>query len=336
MLALTAKLIHALSARPFRPFPLLTGGHRQTLAGHAARRFLRWREPTENAVVSAPGEVKLLLRASWQPVADRPAVILVHGLEGCDSSGYVLSTGELAYRSGCHVIRMNLRGCGDALDLCPVLYNAGVSEDLLAVLQWASTRVRQVAAVGFSLGANLSLLTLARHRESIPDPVVGLVAVSPPLDLAAAADAIDRPRNYVYRRYFVNRLRASYKRRQALRPDLYQLGTEENCHSLWEYDDCITARYAGYRGARDYYQQSSAGPRLAEIQRPTLILSARNDPLIPLPSITRWTLAPQVRREIVETGGHVGFVGRSRAPGGFWAAERVLRFVWELFDPHDA
>jgi predicted alpha/beta-fold hydrolase len=33
-----------------------------------------------------------------------------------------------------------------------------------------------------------------------------------------------------------------------------------------------------------------------------------------------------VRREISRTGGHVGFVGQTSAPGRFWAAERVMEF----------
>jgi predicted alpha/beta-fold hydrolase len=31
--------------------------------------------------------------------------------------------------------------------------------------------------------------------------------------------------------------------------------------------------------------------------------------------------------EIVDGGGHVGFVGRSMAPGHFWAADRILGFL---------
>ena len=31
--------------------------------------------------------------------------------------------------------------------------------------------------------------------------------------------------------------------------------------------------------------------------------------------------------EIVDGGGHVGFVGRSKAPGYFWGADRILGFL---------
>jgi predicted alpha/beta-fold hydrolase len=34
-----------------------------------------------------------------------------------------------------------------------------------------------------------------------------------------------------------------------------------------------------------------------------------------------------VTRQLLPTGGHVGFVGRSEAPGWFWAPERALAFL---------
>ena len=49
--------------------------------------------------------------------------------------------------------------------------------------------------------------------------------------------------------------------------------------------------------------------------------------MIPVESIVRWPLSPCVQREITATGGHVGFVGPTRAPGWFWAAERTLQFL---------
>ena len=281
--------------------------------------------------MDAPDRVKILLRVSWQegPRHRKPALVLVHGLEGCDYSGYVLSAAELAFRAGYHVIRMNLRGCGDALRVCPMLYNAGVSRDLLAVMEWVSSQASQSFILGFSLGANLTLLSLARHGAAMPQQVMGAVAVSPPLDLAAVADALDRPHNTMYRQYFLRRLRASYRRRRKLLPDLYEDGIERECHNLWGYDDRITARYAGYRGAADYYAQSSAGPVMMDINRPTLILSAGDDPIIPAASVTRWPVAKQVRREVTKTGGHVGFVANSSAPGLFWAAQRAIDFIDE-------
>jgi predicted alpha/beta-fold hydrolase len=204
-----------------------------------------------------------------------------------------------------------------------------VSTDLLAVIERFSPETRGIAVCGFSLGANLALLTLARHREAIPKTVASIVAVSPPLDLGAAADSIASPRNYIYQTYFLSKLKRSYRFRQSLLPERYAPGLEQNRRSIREYDDAIIAPDGGYHGADDYYARASAGPHLTLLDRPTLILSAQNDPMIPAESISRWALAPTVRLEMPSTGGHVGFVGKTLAPGRFWAAERALAFIEE-------
>jgi len=276
--------------------------------------------------------VRLLLRATWQPRPDRPALVIVHGLQGSDGSGYAVATGLHAWSRGWHVVRMNLRGSGDAERLCPRLYNAGLDGDLLAVLAQVAERVPRLAVVGFSLGGNLTLLCLARRAPRLPAGLVGAVAVSPPLDLAACADALARPGNWVYERHFMRELRGSYRRRQRLRPDLYEVGRELAPRTIREYDGAITARYGGYAGADDYYARSSAGPRLRELRHPALILAAADDPMIPRATVERWPVAPGVSRELVGAGGHVGFVARSRAPGSFWAAERALDYLTGLLN----
>jgi predicted alpha/beta-fold hydrolase len=279
--------------------------------------------------VEAGHGVRLLLRASWQPAPRerRPTLLIVHGLGGSDASAYVVSTGRLAHTRGWNVIRMNMRGSGDGLALCPLLYNAGLDTDLLAALSAVSGLVPRLSVVGFSLGANLVLLTLARRRERLPATLTGAVAVSPPVDLAACADALEAPGNGFYQRYFMQKLAESYRQRNRARPDLFAAGRERGLRTVREYDDRITAPFGGYESASQYYERSSAGPWLASIDRPALLLAAADDPLIPAESVARWPVSSSVRREIVPTGGHVGFVGRAQAPGWFWAPERVLAFL---------
>jgi predicted alpha/beta-fold hydrolase len=190
----------------------------------------------------------------------------------------------------------------------------------------------RVGLLGFSLGGNQALLALGRSPDRLPDALLGAAAVSPPVDLAACAAAIDQPANRIYQRHFMVSLRQSYAERQRRLPHLYAPGRERGLRSVRAYDEGITAPYNGFAGAEDYYAQSSAGPHLASIRRPALILAAADDPLVPGPSVARWALPPSgvVTREMTPTGGHVGFVGRTRAPGRFWAAERVMRFFTEV------
>jgi hypothetical protein len=229
---------------------------------------------------------------------------------------------------------MNMRGCGDALEVCPRLYNAGVTTDLVAVLEWLASKVNLIAICGFSLGANLALLTSARHRESLPESVRAIAAVCPPLELAAAADTLALARNRLYQLYFMHKLKTSYQRRQKLLPELYAPDLAQGARTVREYDNAVVAPYGGFRDADDYYTRSSSGPHLITLERPTLILSSVDDPMIPAQSIERWPVSASVEREMALTGGHVGFVGRTNAPGHFWAAERVLYFLNKVARPH--
>jgi predicted alpha/beta-fold hydrolase len=156
-----------------------------------------------------------------------------------------------------------------------------------------------------------------------------VATVSAPLDLAACAAALGRPTNRLYQLYFMRELRGAYRRLQRRRPDLYAPGRERGLRTVLEYDEAITAPYGGYASAADYYSRSSAGPRLGAIIHPALLLSAADDPMVPPESNTRWALPTSgcVVREVWPTGGHVGFVAPTSAPGHFWAAERVLSFA---------
>jgi len=315
----------------FRPHPLAVGGHRQTLLGFWHRRKLRWTLPVEDLIVEAGEGIRLLLRASWQPGPReaRPALVTIHGLGGWDEASYGLATGAYAYGLGWHVLRMNMRGAGDSARICPRLYNAGLDTDLVAALGAVTRVAPRVAVVGFSLGANLSLLALGRCPSRLPAGLLGVVAVSPPLDLAACVAALERPVNRLYQSYFLRNLRLSYRWRQSLCPELYEAGRELPPRTIREWDEAITAPYGGYASADEYYARSSAGPYVSGLDRRVLILSAQDDPLVPAPSVSRWPLpaSGMVRREITSTGGHVGFVAPSRAPGRFWAAERAMRFL---------
>lgn len=303
---------------------------------YCLRRHLRWRLPVEDLVVEAAEGVRLLLRATWQPGEreKRPALLILHGLGGSDASSYAVSTGQLAYARGWHVVRMNMRGSGDGEALCPLLYNAGLDGDLLAATSALSHLVPRIAVVAFSLGGNMTLLMLGRRRELLPEALAAAVAISPPLDLAACCAALEGPGNGVFQRYFVSKLGDAYRRRHAARPDLFAAGRELGLRTVREFDERITAPFGGYESAAQYYERSSAGPWLQAIDRKALVLAAADDPMIPPATITRWAGSPSVTREVLPTGGHVGFVARSQAPGWFWAPQRALAFLEDSWQKH--
>jgi len=160
---------------------------------------------------------------------------------------------------GWQVLRMNMRGAGDSARICPRLYNAGLDTDLVAALDAVTRVAPRVAVIGFSLGANLALLALGRSARRLPAGLLGVVAVSPPLDLAACVAALERPTNHLYQAYFLRNLRLSYRYRQRLCPELYEAGRELGPRTIREWDEAITAPYGGYASADQYYARSSAG-----------------------------------------------------------------------------
>lgn len=315
----------------FHPPWFARGGHAQTILGYFHRRNLRWTLPVEDLIVESEPDVRTLSRATWQS-GERslsPALILLHGMGGRDASTYMLSMGLHAYAAGFHVVRMNMRGAGDSFEICPRLYNAGLEKDLVAVARQVATMTSRVALFGASLGGNHVLLALGRSREALPAEVKAAVAVSVPVDLLACSDALHSPGNRLYVSRFVADLKASYTRIQARNSERYEAGRETGVGTVREFDEKITAPYAGFSSAEDYYTRSSAGPWLRDIDRPTLIISAEDDPMVPAWSVRKFDLPESgvVTREILPTGGHVGFAAKSKAPGRFWAAERALSFL---------
>ena len=79
----------------------------------------------------------------------------------------------------------------------------------------------------------------------------------------------------------------------------------------------------------DLWVRASSGPYLRRIHRPTLLISALDDPLVPpdaLPDPS--TLPPWVRTEFTPRGGHAGFIdGRWPWRVDSWAERRAVEFL---------
>ena len=315
----------------FVPPFLLRNPHLMTIAA----AFWWRRFPSLPAPVPRLFEVELgtriLAECHWQAEPRAHATLLiVHGLEGSSHSGYMLGTAEKAFRAGFNVLRMNQRNCGGTEDLTPSLYNSGLSGDVHAVIAELAQKdgLRQIFAAGFSMGGNLVLKMAGECGSAPPLELRAVVAVSPSLDLAACADAVGRPQNFLYQRHFVNRLIKRMRHKARLFPLQYPLDGLRRVRSVREFDDAITARFCGFRDADDYYARSSARQLLAAIRVPTLIVTAQDDPMIPFESFRdpALTTNPHIQLEAPLHGGHCGFVARSGTGERFWVEARIVEF----------
>ena len=336
---------------PFVPRRGFRNGHVQTILGNFLPRPDRLPPFTSELVEVAPAthtqvSSQVLCHSHWQPEnvrAERLTVILLHGLEGSSRSQYVVGNANKLWLAGLNVVRMNMRNCGGTESLSPTLYHSGLSGDVRAVMAAMTLRfsLRRVALVGYSMGGNL-VLKLAGElgAERLANPartgpaqeLCAVAAVSPAVDLAESADALHLVRNRIYERRFLKALIQRFRRKVALFPHVYDPARADGLRSLRDFDERVTAFYAGFAGASDYYFRASSARVLESIAVPTLILHALDDPFIRLTPESRAKITGNASITLIEPehGGHCAFLAAPRpAQGddGYWAESTVLAFL---------
>ena len=315
---------------PYRAPWWLRGGHAQTLYGvlfaHAkvAWRRERWDTPDGDFV-----DVDRLAGAHGAPL-----VVLFHGLEGGSGSHYAGGFARSIERRGWRGAVAHFRGCSGEPNRLPRAYHSGDAEEIGWILRrfGAERGSAPLFAVGVSLGGNALLKWLGE------DPAAGRVlsaaaAVSAPVDLMAAGDALGRGFNLVYTRAFLATMRVKAEEKLARFPGLFDGRAMRSARTLREFDEVVTAPLHGFRDTDDYWTRASSKPALGRIRVPTLILNARNDPFLPEAALPdRSQVSGAVRLEFPKEGGHAAFVS-GRFPGGIdWMPERVTAFFEETMD----
>jgi uncharacterized protein len=328
------KIAEQLALTPFIPHPALKNPHAQTIMGALIPRWfeLVCRNSEPRIFDVAPG-IRVLGLCSWQEdKTRRPTLLVVHGMEGSVESRYMLGTSDKALAAGFNVIRMNMRSCGGTAHLTPTLYHAGLTDDLRQILRELVERdgLNEIYLLGFSLGGNVSLKLAGEYGQAAPEQLRGVAAISPSLDLASCADAIEMRSNLIYHLRFTLSLRASLKRKASLFPDKYSTNKLRGIWSIRKFDDTYTAPAAGFKDVNDYYRRASALPLIGNIRIPTLIIHAKDDPFIPFAPFRRPEIAenPNITLLATEHGGHVGFISaRAEGENRFWAEVIAVRFA---------
>ncbi len=260
----------------------------------------------------------------------RRVVIISHGLEGNSRKKYPLGMAKAFTYAGWDVVCLNFRGCSGELNRTQRTYHSGVTDDLHTVLNHSLTTggYTQAALVGFSMGGNQTLKYLGEYSANMPSEVKGAVVFSVPCDLAGSSKTLERPSCRIYMEYFMRGLRQRIREKDAQFPGLVTLDGLENITTFHEFDDRYTAPMHGFRDALDYYKQSSCLAYLPNINVPTLLVNALNDPFL-TPTCFPHTLAeanPNLFLETPRTGGHVGFV-RFSQDGLYWSEQRAVTFL---------
>ena len=312
---------------PFHPAAGLGDSHLQTLAGALLRprgagalRRERWELPD--------GDFLDIDRLPASP--EQPHVLVLHGLEGSSRSGYVLATLKETRRRGWGAVGFNFRSCSGEPNRLFRSYSSGETADPL----WVLHRIRELGvtgpliAVGFSLGGNVLLKLMAEAGDDCP--LTAAAAISPPYNLASCADALDQAHGLtlVYRGAFLRSLKKKTLAKASTHPEAVDFQRVREARTIRAFDDAVTAPAYGFRDAAEYYARCSSGPMLGRIRRPTWLLSAADDPMVPIDSLPdRIDSNPLLKVTVTHRGGHVGFIGGSLLHPRFWAEAQAVAFL---------
>ncbi|TWC16603.1 hypothetical protein FBY06_11998 [Pseudomonas sp. SJZ085] len=269
-----------------------------------------------------------------------PLVLVLHGLTGSSNSPYVAGLQQALGHQGWASVALNWRGCSGEPNLLPRSYHSGVSEDLAATITHLQTRrpLAPLFAVGYSLGGNVLLKHLGETGSA--SQLLGAVAVSVPFRLDQCADRIGQGFSRFYQAHFMRELVAYVRNKQRrFKHDgrheglatLAALGPLENMRTFWDFDGRVTAPLHGFSDASDYYRRASSRYYMSEINTPTLVIQAADDPFVfphSLPEPHELSACTQL--ELHAQGGHVGFVeGTLRSPG-YYLERRIPQWLASL------
>jgi predicted alpha/beta-fold hydrolase len=319
----------------FVPRRALRAGHVMTIyCWGRPRQFPRLPRPEERLFDVEPG-ARVLAHCYWQPGrSSSPTLLALHGLEGSSQTHYMRGMADKAFAAGFNVVLLNQRNCGGTEALAEGLYHSGLTADALHVIRELSAvdGISRVVVAGYSLGGNIALKLAGDFGEAPPAELKGVSAVSPVMDLASCVGALERRQNCVYQWNFVRHLKARMRRKAQHHPGRFALDRLASIRTVREFDDVYTAPHFGFEGASDYYHRASAARVIDRIRVPALIVTAEDDPFVPVEPFLDPRLAanPHIRLVVTRYGGHCGFLTESNnGDDGYWAESRIVQFAIE-------
>jgi predicted alpha/beta-fold hydrolase len=267
-------------------------------------------------------------------VGSKTLVLLIHGLEGSSESRYVASTSNYLNNKGLDTVCLNLRSCSGEDNLLLATYHSGKTEDVDFVVNHLLDNYNYdtVLIVGFSLGGNLTLKYLGEYQQKLSNKVKGGIAISVPVDITSAEKEMDKLKNKLYVEMFFKTLKNKVLEKAHKFPE-YNLDKDKlfKATKFKHLEHLYTVPIFGFDSPEDYWKKASSKPYLSKIDRPTLLINAKDDTFLSDECYpTKEALqSNNFYLEVPDYGGHVGFMSSFKPQENTWLEQRITKFIEE-------
>ncbi|MFD2036039.1 YheT family hydrolase [Belliella marina] len=271
------------------------------------------------------------LDLDWSKVGSNKLLVISHGLEGSSQRHYVKALAKLFNQNGFDALAWNNRSCSGEMNKGPILYHHGASYDLDTTLEYVGKlgMYDEYYLVGISMGGAQTLKYLGEKGIDLNSKIKRAAVYSTPCNLTDSAATLSFKGNSFYRKRFLGKLKLKMQLKGEQFPGLVDLGLLPKVQDFDTFDTHYTAKLHGYKDAADFYQTVSADNWMQDIQIPTLIINALNDPLLhdrcyPIKLAEKSDL---IHLEMPKRGGHTGFLVKRQE--FTWAEMRFLGFLMD-------
>lgn len=258
-------------------------------------------------------------------------IIISHGLEGSSYRHYVINSARYFYEAGYDIMAWNYRSCSGTMNRLLRLYHHGVTDDLGAVIKQAlAVKYKSVYLVGYSMGGSTTLKYLGEQSKNRHSSIKGAATFSVPCNLWNSAEMLLKKSNSIYKKRFLKKLKRKIVAKAGQYPSDMDITGIDKLSTFQELDTRYTAPLHGFESAQHFYDTSTCDLVIPQIQVQSLIVNAKNDPLLgdkcyPYDLVQDH---PYVHLETPSHGGHVGFPMSGSKQS--WSEVRALEFFESL------
>lgn len=317
----------------FKPHPLLTNGHMQSIVGIHWPTGAPPYAATQHTLALDDGD-QLVLHEDAKPglAEDAPIVLLVHGLAGCHQSTYMVRMADKLSQRDYRVFRLDMRGCGAGESVAKVPAHCGLSNDFASALYFIAELYpdAETSIVGFSMSGTVTLNMLAEAGDMRIGNLQRSLVINSPIDLAHVERHFGSFWGRKYNRFFVKLIWDQLMRRWQQFPDIAPDTIPKRPPRLRDIDELVVAPAGGYASAEDYYAKASPKLKLQSIKQPVTIVFSADDPVVPIDPLLESPRSSSVEVITTKHGGHLGFLSsRNDDPDFRWLDWRIIDWLEE-------